>query len=288
MHCTRLDAPFGALLHLEFDPAMRPLAPTERDELRRLFSEHGLLVIRAGPLSDESQIELLSALGRIEPNEYGAPMRMEVTNQHDQSTAPDGELTFHYDYAYDPAPIPGISMYGALIEEGATPTLFVNSANVLDRLPRSLVQELRALAAAHACFLETPSGDRSAEPKPLIPRGNKGWGPDHYWTHHPAILKNSFGTETLFVCLQHTDRFIGLTRPESDRLLDDVYAALYDPAYVVEHGWAPDDLVIWDNLAVQHARPTPTEAPRTLRRYHLSDTNLTTDYIRVARKQGIM
>jgi taurine dioxygenase len=288
MHCSRLDAPFGAQLHLDFDPSAHALGESDRADLRRLFAEHALLVIREGPLSDANQIDLLSALGRVEPNEDGTPMRMEVTNQHDQSTAPDGELVFHFDYAYDPVPIPGISMYGSLIDHGATPTLFVDSAGVLDRLPEALVRDLRGLKASHGCFLEAPDGGPNREADPIISRGEPGWGPEHYWTHHPAIFENLYGVETLFLCLQHTDHFIGLTRVESDRLLADVYAVLYDLDHIYEHTWTTHDLVLWDNLTVQHARPNPTDAPRTLRRYHLSEINLTSDYIRVAREQGIM
>lgn len=287
MDCSPLDAPFGAELHLETDSL---LERDERAELRRLFARHGLLVVRAGPLSDERQIDLVSALGRVEPDEAGAPMRMEVTNQHDQTTAPEGELVFHYDYAYDPTPIPAISLYGALVSQGATATRFVSSASVLDRLPGEVVTRLRTLRAAHACFLERPGhpGERSVEPESLVPRGEPGWGPRHYWAHHPAILENPYGVESLFVCLQHTDRFLDIPRTASDGLLEEIFDALYTPKHVYSHEWKSDDLVLWDNLTVQHARPEPSDAPRTLRRYHVSETDLTADYLRVAREQGFV
>ena len=287
MHCSPLDAPVGARLHLETD---EPLTAGERTELRDLFAHHGLLVLRDDPISDERQVELLSVLGRVEPDAEGRPMRMEVTNQHDQTTAPDGELVFHYDYAYDPQPIPAIAMYGALVEGDVTPTCFTSSSSVLSRLPTELVERLRGLRAAHACFLhplDRPT-ERTREPDPIVPRGAPGWGPEHYWTHHPAIFTNALGTETLFLCLQHTDRLIDLPRAESDEILEEVYEALYDPTQVYTHRWQSDDLVLWDNLTVQHARPEPRPGPRTLRRYHVSDSDLTADYLRVAREQGLV
>jgi len=287
MRVTPLDAPFGAQLHLESDG---PLDPEEIGALRRAFAQHGLLIVRDGPIDDARQIELLGALGRIEPDETGAPMRMEVTNQHDETTAPDGELVFHFDYAYDPTPIPAISLYGALIEGDVTPTCFASSASVLDRLPAKTVDRLRDLTAVHACFLHRHDAPdvRSEEPDPLLSRGQPGWGPAHYWHHHPAIFENAFGVETLFVCLQHTDRFEGIPRPVSDGLLEEIYEALYAPSEIYEHRWQQGDLVLWDNLTIQHARPEPIDRPRTLRRYHVSETDLTADYIRVAREQGIM
>lgn len=287
MRARSLDAPFGARLLLERDG---PLAAEDRAELRRLFAEHGLLVVREGEISPERQIELLSVLGRIEPDEAGRPMRMEVTNQHALSTAPPGELVFHYDYAYDPAPIPAISMYGEVVAEGATPTLFASSSAVLARLPARLVEDLRGRMASHACFPFRPDAPsvRSREPDPILPRGHPGWGPDHYWARHPAIFRNAFGVETLFVCLQHTDRIHGLRREESDEWLAEIYEAMYAPEHVYAHAWQPGDLVIWDNLAVQHARPAPNPLPRTLRRYHVSETDLTAEYLRVGREHGFV
>jgi taurine dioxygenase len=287
MHCSPLDGSFGARLHLDLD---RPLTEPDRSELRRCFAEHGLLLVREGEISPEKQIEILSTLGRIEPDESGAPMLMEVTNQHDRSTAPDGELVFHFDYAYDPTPIGAISMYGLVVGAGATPTLFASSSSVLSRLPPDLLERLRSHEAAHACFLrrfDSPD-EASMEPDPLIPRGQEGWGPDHYWTHHPVIRPNAEGVDTLFICLQHTDRIVGMPREESDAILEGLFAALYDPSHVYRHEWQPHDLVIWDNLSVQHARPDPLDPPRTLRRFHVSDTDLTADYVRVARELGIM
>jgi taurine dioxygenase len=217
-------------------------------------------------------------------------MEMEVTNQHELTTAPEGELIFHYDYAYDTTPITAISMYGLVVDANVTSTLFASSSEVLERIPAEVRERLRALDAAHACFLSpwAGSGERAAMPDPLIPRAQPGWGPDHYWARHPAIWHNDAGTESLFLCIQHTDCLVGIPRAESDALLEELYAHLYDPTYVYEHCWEPHDLVLWDNLTVQHARPEPKPAPRTLRRYHVSPTDLTDDYVRVARELGIM
>lgn len=287
MRSEPLDVPFGARLHLDGE---RPLSAAERAELRGLFARYGLLVVRDGAISRDRQLELLAALGRIEPNTDGAPLLMEVTNQHDRSAAPPGELAFHYDYAYDPSPVRAISMYGERVAPGATPTLFASSSTVLERLPRALVDRLRESVASHACFLFRPDapGVRSREPEPIIARGRPGWGPDHYWTRHPAILKNDLGVETLFLCVQHTDRLHGMDRSESDEVLAEIYAALYVPDQVYAHAWQEHDLVMWDNWTVQHARPVPNDLPRHLRRFHVSDTDLTDEYLRVGREHGFV
>jgi len=282
MNCSPLPAPFGTLLELD--------APGEGTDVRGLLAEHGLLVVRGREIGRDQQIELVGQLGRIEPDANGEPMMMLVTNQRDDSTAPEGELVFHYDYAYDPEPIAAISLYGLEIAAGATPTHFASSARVLSQLPPELVARLEGREAAHACFLQRPDapGEPNIEPGTLLQRGTPGWGPEHWWAHHPALWKNAAGIPTLFLCLQHTDRILGIPRDESDALLREVYARMYHPDAVYTHQWEPADLVIWDNLTVQHARPEPNAVPRTLRRFHVSDRDLTEEYLQVGRAHGFL
>jgi len=282
MNTSPLPAPFGALLELD--------GTGDGAELRGLLAEYGLLVVRGREITREQQIEIVSQLGRVEPAANGEPMMMLVTNQQDGSTAPEGELVFHYDYAYDPEPITAISMYGLEIDAGATPTRFASSSRVLSQLPPDLVARLEGREAAHACFLQRPDApdERNVEPEPLLQRGAEGWGPEHWWAHHPAIWKSAAGTPTLFLCLQHTDRILGIPREESDALLREIYSQMYHPGAVYEHAWRPMDLVIWDNLTVQHARPEPNALPRTLRRFHVSECDLTEEYLRVGRAHGFL
>ena len=68
-------------------------------------------------------------------------------------------------------------------------------------------------------------------------------------------------------------------------LPDDMQTRIRD---FYEHCWRPGDLLIWDNLTIQHARPEPNDVPRTLRRFHIANSDLTADYIRVARERGYM
>jgi taurine dioxygenase len=51
-----------------------------------------------------------------------------------------------------------------------------------------------------------------------------------------------------------TARIEGLSDDESEALLEELFAHLYRPEAVFEHDWRQGDLVVWDNLAAQHAR----------------------------------
>jgi taurine dioxygenase len=76
------------------------------------------------------------------------------------------------------------------------------------------------------------------------------------------------GRTMLYVSQMMTSEIEGLPSDESEALLEDLFAHLYDPTYSWTHEWRECDLVVWDNLAVQHARPDlATEGPvRTLRK----------------------
>jgi Taurine catabolism dioxygenase TauD, TfdA family len=82
------------------------------------------------------------------------------------------------------------------------------------------------------------------------------------WQHPRTRLPPLFDSQ------QISARIVGLAPDESELLLEQLFAHLYRPEVVFDHEWRPGDLVVWDNLAVQHARGNvEIEGPeRTLRK----------------------
>jgi taurine dioxygenase len=75
------------------------------------------------------------------------------------------------------------------------------------------------------------------------------------------------GEETLVVDSLFFDKFVGWDRDESEALRAELHTHLYDPANLHRHDWQVGDLVIWNNVALQHARPElPSTGERTHRR----------------------
>jgi len=71
----------------------------------------------------------------------------------------------------------------------------------------------------------------------------------------------------LYVNAMQTDSIVSLAEPDSEALLERLWACLYRADNVYTHHWRLGDLVIWDNLAVQHARDDVKVGDgRTLRR----------------------
>ena len=125
-------------------------------------------------------------------------------------------------------------------------TLFASNVKVLDRLP----PDLRArMESAMATNVIPPS-----QSERLVAFENPDFVPQ---TTRPAIISYPVtGQPLLFILEQLTTRFEGLPKSESDALLEALFAHLYTPDNVYRHAWRPGDLLIWDNIAVQHARST--------------------------------
>ena len=76
------------------------------------------------------------------------------------------------------------------------------------------------------------------------------------------------GRTILLVDQQSTTDVVGMTPEESAAVLDALRSHLYRPEVLWSHEWREGDLVVWDNLAVQHARANVEVegVARTLRR----------------------
>jgi taurine dioxygenase len=79
------------------------------------------------------------------------------------------------------------------------------------------------------------------------------------------------GTPILYVGEMQAERVVELDERASRDLLDELLAHLYRPEHRYDHAWEVGDLVVWDNLALQHGRGAVTaDGPRTLRRVALA------------------
>jgi alpha-ketoglutarate-dependent taurine dioxygenase len=277
---TRPIEPFG--VQIEGDLLGTP-APADAAALRGLLAAHGLLVARGLSLSADEQARLTAVFGRLEREPNGAPLQMHVSNRRPDSSAPDGELRFHSDYAYHPQPVSVISLYGLELAPDVTPTLFASAA--ASRLPASLRSRLAGLDSETALFVDPSRPARERAPDAAL---EAAWSPLPVRTRHRALARTRLGADFVQLCWQHADRFADLDPDASDALQSAIFAVLYADGAIYTHAWQPQDLVIWDNLAVQHARPVPNAAARTLRRFHCWEVDDTPRYVATGRRLGSM
>ncbi len=234
----------------------RPLDEAQQQALRDLLYEQGLLVFGDQVLSDADQTRVLGYFGNVLVEEGG---HREISADGNLGS---GRLLFHSDLAFTPEPFSLLSLYGIEIGEGCAATLYASNSKVLDRLPPDLRSRLNGATATNV--IPPSQGERlvAFENPDFVPQMNR----DAIFAH-PVT-----GRPLLFIFEQQTARFEGMSRNESDVLLETLFERLYAPDNVYRHEWRPGDLVIWDNIAVQHARTEqPHGVSRRLRRVAVAD-----------------
>jgi alpha-ketoglutarate-dependent taurine dioxygenase len=157
-------------------------------------------------------------------------------------------------------PFEVLSLYGVDVDEPTTPTTFVSGTSAWKTLPDELRERVEGLDALHTAgavrrgnLTDVLVSTVERPPTTVAPIGRR----------HPRT-----GDTILYVCEQMTQEVVGLAPEESEQLLEDLFSHLYDPPGRWSHNWRERDFVVWDNLAIQHARPNVmTEGPaRTLRK----------------------
>ena len=228
--------------------------------LKAALDSQGLLLFRSPNLSrafHEYLIRMLSEDDQISGDDY-------VSNKEAGAGVPFGRLLFHTDLMYTEHPYLITSLYAEHVEPPVQPTTFASAKCAWDTLPEDLqlkVGDLYALQVndASAGLSEKDEGDLlhvsyengdASQETPLA-------------LSHPRS-----GYKILYVSQAMTQKILGISNEESDQLLATLFAHLYNPAKLWTYTWAEGDLIIWDNLAVQHSRPdVRTDGPvRTLRK----------------------
>lgn len=219
-----------------------PLADATARRFVELIWQTGLIVARQQSLSMQQQTRLLALLG---PTLERAGETGYMSNEN-PSPAASAELTFHADAAYTNAPFDALSLHALDVVDGASSTRFVSAERAYAALPTALRERL----AAHDAELISPSFETLAqrscdvrEHKPMRSR------------YLPAIRTNPHsGRACVWVSEMHAARLMDMPWEQSRALLHEVFEHLYAPENLYEHRWHNGDLVIWDNIALQHAR----------------------------------
>ena len=263
-------APFGATV--ELDRRAGPVDDATARHLRGLLATHHLLLF-SGELGEGEQIELVSCFGRVLPQgprvvvndrpKGDFPTVTYVSNVLPEGTLGTFELGFHHDLAHVATPLAGLSLYAVDVAAGQSATRFANGQLAYQRLSPALRQRLEGLQSLFSANY-TVTSDR-----PITAREAQD-ALDPTWPRvvHPVVVPHPItGERCIYVNEMMTVAILGIPPGESDALLDMLLATLYSPDNIYEHRWSTGDLVVWDNLVVQHARrPVDAAAPRTLRR----------------------
>ena len=240
--------PFGVEIQRDLSEAF---APSEAYHFQQLFREHGLILARGQSLSMDRQREICGLLGPIllREGEDGY-----MTNEGGGPSA--SALSWHSDAAYTDYPFDALALHALDVVEDQTSTCFVNAEKAFDTMPPSLQEamegrEQEMIAPHYTKLAERTCDQRDPEAQ------KRGFMPAIYVNPHN-------GHKCIWVSELQTTRLLDMEWDESRALLHEVFDRLYAEENVFEHRWRTGDIVIWDNIALQHARGNLESAGKRL------------------------
>jgi taurine dioxygenase len=254
----------------------RPLSEEDITTFRRAFTEHLVVLVRGQQLEGEDHDRFVKYLGPLEQFDNGAYVQF-MTNQlvENAAEAGGGRLLFHNDGAYREHPRAGTSLHALNVSPTSPPTSFANGVRAYESLPADLQEQISKLNAVHILDLDDPYQESNRVREADFPAGRTLADVRH--ASHPLVVTIPHsGRKALFVSEFYTSHIVemGPTSDEGEDLLQRLFATLYAPDNIYAHHYHNGDLVIWDNLGVQHARSGSVDSnPRHLRRLVLHSVN---------------
>ena len=257
MKVTPLNAPLGAVItgvDLSQTPDLSVIG-----KIRNSIHEHQVVIFPKQTFSAKQQLSFTKALGPIRKRQlpenyvvpassYDTPGIAYVSNIRDENgvptgVIPDGEMWFHHDTCYTDEPDKFTMLCAISIPKAGGNTMWCNMYEAWETMPEALKLSIRGKKALNVydyATIEKPNLQ-------ILDKLEKAWQPAVIT--HPVTGRNALFVNRLMTC-----QIEGLSVKESLTILDPIFDHAEQKQFIYEHRWKVGDLVIWDNLAVTHAR----------------------------------
>ena len=260
----------------------KPVDDRIADNIRDAFHRYSLLCFPGQKISADDQLRFANLFGKgdggvRETKEVGAKRGgnrgvMYVSNIREGGKAigvlPDGEMQFHSDGAHRDSPYRATTLYGIKIPSHGGDTLFANLYVAYDALPQATKDRVEGLKTQFVYNYAAQERDLTDDHDLGLPRA----------VHDLVRTHPATGRKSLYLSRLMCRRVVDMDPAEGEELLAELFDHAEKPEFVYAHKWTPDDLVIWDNRCLNHARTDfPTEEQRKLRRYTVSEPDAPDD-----------
>ena len=245
----RLTPAIGASVH-EFDP--RGVEDGSAvDKLYAGLIDHQVLFLERAALDVTSLARLGRALGPVANTHHQYDTHPEdrdvVVLAWDGENRPDA-AEWHSDMTYRPGGVFASVLQAVELPPLGGDTLWASMYAVHDALPPGLRADLAGMEAVHDMgAFRTPAyrqGGADGIGEALVAAGS---AVHPVIDHHPVT-----GRPFLNVSESFTRWIIGLSAPESARILTLLFDQINRPDYHVRLRWSPGTIAIWDNRGTQH------------------------------------
>ncbi|MGH6984802.1 MAG: TauD/TfdA dioxygenase family protein [Stellaceae bacterium] len=243
----------------------QPIDDATFAKILRCWHDNIVILFRDQNLSEADQVrfaERFGALALSHTKRYTTdnPAVMLISNIRENGrqigALPDGEMQFHSDQCYQEKPAMASMLYAIEVPSIGGDTLFANAYMAYETLSDDIKRRLDGLKALHAYDYDNASMKRGTQIKEGVP----------YFAHPLVRTHPATGRKALYVNRLMTIAIEGLPEDESAELLIFLFAHQENPAFIYEHVWRVNDLLMWDNRCALHARTDFSNDERRLMR----------------------
>jgi len=263
--------PFGVkLTNVDLD------SPEQKDRIRSLLFENGVLIVpaegaKAGNIpiyQDESLLKLAEIFGKLEnyhpvneSKDVGG--RVQILETMGDTGIPADSFLFHSDMSWRVNPSRASVLCANILPPSGGNTCFQNANLMYRSLSPELKEKLHSMSAIHSLKGGYTKVNRPDDVKSDIV------------STHPAIIKHpETNVPLLYLNQNFTMKLVGMSEQESAELMKRVFEEASTPDKILSHSWSVGDVVVWDNLGVQHLAKADYEGLRRMHRVVVHDPKL--------------
>ncbi|MFT5439926.1 MAG: taurine dioxygenase [Alphaproteobacteria bacterium] len=255
-----IATPLSTVLGAEINSIdVRELDDAGFNNLRDLFHDNLVLVVKAQDLSPAEQTEFARRFGEIQYHispEYlmkDQPEVMILSNELENGKnvgIPDAGSDWHSDHSYVDQPTGYTMLYALKIPQDGGDTEWTNMIAAYEALSDEMKQRLDGMIAIH-------SFNRLRNPRMTV-GVRHGDGQDYYKrsppdAFHPIVRTHpATGRKALYISPRFTIGIKDMEDAAAQSLLGELFDHIAGREFVYRHRWTVGDLLMWDNRTTIH------------------------------------
>lgn len=216
-------------------------------EIRQALLVYKVIFFRGQEITEEQHIAFARRFGELEVHPMSEGKDQPFPEIFHLKTRPDGSTSgadmWHSDVTWRAEPSLGSILRGRIVPEVGGDTMWSDQVAAYEGLSPAMKEWVCTLTAVH---------DGSGFAKYLnIPV--EQWYERFPLQEHPVVRTHpETGERALYVNCSFTRSIKGLSKKESDWLLDHLFAQAAIPEYQCRFRWRENSIAFWDNRSCQH------------------------------------
>lgn len=265
--------PAGAALGADIENVdlSRPLSAETVDAIKQAWSDNLVLRFRGQKLTDEDLMRFSANFGELDlapiaaakVKVAGSDQEIEssresrtyvtvISNVIENGKAIGGlgayESVWHTDMSYNPEPPDASALYALEVPPSGGDTGFANMYAAFETMPEDLRERVAGKVCRHDASRNSAGELRRGFADVTDPSQTPG-------ADHPIVRTHPVtGRKALFLGRRRNAYIQGLSVPESEALLNALWAHATQDRFSWYQQWQVGDLVLWDNRCTMHRR----------------------------------